>query len=117
MSQSKAFHEGREHFTYQFHPADVYAGTHEVTAHDTRGKQVGSLKWNGAEVENIETVAKHRRKGIGTAMYATADRAASSGKAPQPVSGSLRSHAGDALSKKLKRPGHDRPEKHIEWTD
>jgi len=88
-SQREAFHTGKEHFTYKFHQAPTYAGTHEVTAHDTKDKQVGTLTWNANQIENVSTVAKHRRKGIATAMLVTARRASNDQKAPVPAHSTL----------------------------
>jgi GNAT superfamily N-acetyltransferase len=117
MSQREAFENGKEHFTYQFHQAPTYAGTHEVTAHDTKGKKVGSLTWNANEIENIDVAKKHQGKGIAESMLVHARRQANDEKAPVPSHSLTRTRAGHAFAKKTGGAGSAIPDKYITFLD
>lgn len=117
MSQRKAFENGKEHFSYKYAAAPVYSGTHEVSAHDTKDKKIGSLTWNANEIENVDVDKKYRGQGVAEAMMYHARRAANDGTAPVPTHSMMRTHAGHEWAKKMGGPGSALPEHLIQFLD
>lgn len=102
-------------YVLRFTPGDVETEEpHTVEAYSDATK-VGYLDWHAehGEIEDVDVLPEHQRKGIATAMYQRAQEVARTQNLVEPVHSNLRSPSGDAWAQRV--GGHNSRPYKVEW--
>lgn len=82
---------------FHFTPSQNQHGHHELELH-SRGNQVGKLSWGtDGDISGVETHPKHRRSGVGTALYTRAHELSREHGIPAPDSSVFQTPEGHAF--------------------
>ena len=87
---------------FQYHPPEMGAGYHRITARQEGGEYAGHLNWSSSGIRSIVVAPNLQRQGIGTALWNEGHRLASEhARVPKPKHSPDRTEEGDAWARSV----------------